>query len=54
MAKQQEDKEKKLYAKMLGTNESPKPEAKKVQKVRILIYITQILLSKEPTSVGWN
>ena len=30
LAKQQEDKEKKLYAKMLGTNESPKPEAKKV------------------------
>jgi len=29
LAKQQEDKEKKLYAKMLGTSESPKPEAKK-------------------------
>jgi len=29
LAKQQGDKEKKLYAKMLGTSESPKPEAKK-------------------------
>jgi len=29
LAKQQEDKEKKLYAKMLGTSESPKAESKK-------------------------
>jgi len=29
LAKQQEDKEKKLYAKMLGTAETPKPEPKK-------------------------